>query len=72
MKKIKAKFKGLNGSLGYITNRVYWLTMNYSSKGDTQITIERIKVEGTHGNGRCVYDNIGTFLDNWSNISTTK
>lgn len=57
--KVKAVFKGQDGSLGYKTNMEYTLRI----KEHVLIIIERLD-----GEGKCEYGTIVSFLDNWDNI----
>ena len=61
MKKIKAIFKGTNGSCGYETNKEYTLYIESNTSG---IIIRRNR----DGWGICQYSNIEKFLENWDNI----
>lgn len=63
MKKIKAIFKGANGSLGYQTGKQYDLLMQPDGE---KIFIMR---EG-YPEGNCIYDGITPFFDNWTDIQT--
>lgn len=68
---ISATFIGQNGSLGYLTNKPYQLniTKSVSKKGNIKIT-RNVSPPDPFGN--CVYSNIETFLQNWTNIKTVK
>lgn len=61
MKKIKAIFRGTNGSCGYESNKEYTLYIESNTSG---IIIRRNR----KGWGICQYSNIEKFLDNWDNI----
>lgn len=58
MKTVRATFKGKNDSLGYKNDQDYDLIINHSLG-------ERIKIEQRDGGGRCEYDSIISFLNNW-------
>lgn len=61
-KQIEATFKGTNG-LGYINGQRYKLFIQGR-------VIWRLDIDGLdRGAGRCVYDTIGSFLDNWTDIT---
>lgn len=55
----KARFKGKNGSLGYIKNSVYYLQFLTVNQ---KINIQPIG--NSHGQ-TCLYDSLKSFLDNW-------
>lgn len=61
MKKVKVKaiFKGLDGSCGYKTNREYTLVISHKTKGHIQIEDD---------DGWCEYGSMVSFLENWDNI----
>ena len=61
MRKVKAVFKGANGSCGYETDREYTI---YVESNTTGIIIRRNRA----GWGVCQYTNIEKFLENWDNI----
>lgn len=61
-KKIKAIFRGQEGSCGYRTNTEYNLVV--SNKKNL------IHIETTAGSGDCEYESIVGFLNNWDNIRT--
>lgn len=61
--KIKATFIGKSGSLGYIKNKVYELTIR-SIFNSSIIRISRGDLEGL-----CEYQSLEKFLENWKNIS---
>ena len=65
MKKIKATFKGQNGSLGYIVGKQYILTFKQFVRG-TKIYIVRHE----DGKGECEYSDTITFFENWTDIKT--
>ena len=65
MTTIKATFKGQNGSLGYITGKVYTLTLKEFVRGGLWICNQE------NGHGACEYSNTMNFLDNWTNIDTS-
>jgi hypothetical protein len=54
---VLAKFIGENGSMGYIKNKQYLLRVS----NDNTIT----RLDGT---GKCQYESVVAFLNNWSNI----
>ena len=61
MKKIKAIFKGTNGSCVYELDKEYNLYIESNTSG---IIIRRNRI----GWGICQYSNIEKFLENWDNI----
>ena len=61
MLKIKAIFKGTNGSCGYELDKEYNLYIESNTSG---IIIRRNR----KGWGICIYSNIEKFLENWDNI----
>lgn len=60
-RKIKAVFKGADGSCGYKTGNEYTLVVRHK-------TNEFIQIEETEGGGWCEYGSIISFLENWDNI----
>lgn len=60
-KKIKAVFKGENGSMGLLHGREYDLNIYPGPKAEINITFGPADM-------LCVYSNILTFLDNWDSI----
>lgn len=59
--KVKAIFRGQDGSCGYETNTEYRLIISYENK--------YIHIEAEAGNrGWCDYNSILAFLNNWDNI----
>jgi hypothetical protein len=61
-KKVKAVFKGQNGSCGYETNKEYILVV-----GSLGVT-SKISIHKSDGSGPNNYSSILTFLDNWDNV----
>ena len=61
MKKIKAIFKGQDGSCGYKTNHEYEIHVEHSM--GTTITIHN-----QSGTGYCEYSSMIAFLNNWDCI----
>lgn len=59
MKKIKAIFRGENGSCGYTTNHEYELNLSQNAF---------IEIQDKNGEGFCRYGSIISFLNNWDNI----
>lgn len=66
--KVKAVFKGENGSSGYETNKEYTLMVCH---GNLNIHIEN-REASSFGNGYCEYQSINSFLENWDNIRVIK
>ena len=62
--KVIAKFKGKNGSLGYVNGRTYMLTIREQPNGSIWITRKE-----EYG-GSCEYSNIIKFFENWTDINT--
>lgn len=62
-KKVKAIFKGQDGSCGYNTNKEYTLWIKHNTK-----MISYIEIENINGGGYCEYESMISFLDNWDNI----
>jgi hypothetical protein len=60
-KKVKAIFKGQNGSCGYETNKEYTLIIHH--RVDMYIQIEDVK-----GGGHNSYGSMVSFLENWDNV----
>jgi hypothetical protein len=60
-KKVKAIFRGQNGSCGYETNKEYTLIIRHKIKNHVQI--EKFK-----GGGWCEYGSLVSFLENWDNV----
>lgn len=61
MKKVKAIFRGQNGSCGYETNREYTLVIQHTTR-------TYIQIENENGGGYCDYASMIAFLKNWDNI----
>lgn len=58
-KRIRAIFRGQNGSCGFETNREYQLEVHHNGRGYIQID----------GGGRhCDYQSLVSFMNNWDNI----
>lgn len=64
-KKIKAIFRGQDGSCGYKTGKEYLLVIRHPKKGNIIIQKE-IGITG-----ECEYSSVIAFLNNWDNIVTT-
>ena len=62
--KIKAIFKGQDGSCGYRKDKEYTLKLEHQSAGRGLITI----TEPNENDGFCEYNSIIAFLRNWNNI----
>lgn len=60
-KKIKAIFKGQNGSCGYETNKEYTLCIHHHVN-------MYIQIEDATGGGYNCYGSFVSFLENWDNI----
>jgi len=58
MKKIKAKFIGAHGSLGFDHGKTY----------DLEIKNNTIKFKKEFSTVRCSYSSVEAFLNNWTNI----
>lgn len=68
-KKVKAIFRGQNGSLGYETNKEYLLTLEHKRGNSIYIhTTQENKSNNIVGN--CEYESMVSFLNNWDNIIT--
>jgi hypothetical protein len=65
--KIKATFKGQDGSCGYKTNETYNLYITHNQ--NENICIE---TDGRIHRGICEYQSMVTFLNNWDNITVCK
>jgi hypothetical protein len=63
MIKIKAIFRGADGSLGYRTGRIYELYF-YTHVGKIIIRHQTFEIRG-----RCPYNSLKLFLDNWEVMS---
>ncbi len=59
--KVKATFKGQDGSCGYKHNTEYTLSIGHRQD-------EFIHIEDTSGGGWCEYGSLISFLENWDNI----
>jgi hypothetical protein len=59
---ITATFRGADGSCGYHKNRQYVLDIN-------TVKNNNISIVRKDTFGYCIYSNVITFLDNWTNIS---
>ena len=59
--KVKAVFKGFDGSCGYKTNQEYTLVISHKFE-------HYIQIENCKGRGYCEYGSILVFLENWDNI----
>jgi len=65
--KIKACFKGEDGSLGFVKGKDYHLTISILSTRARK----RIRIEScTYSNMNCEYENMLKFFENWTNIIT--
>jgi len=64
--KVKATFKGKNGSMGFETGKQYTLNLNKDKDGG--ISIYDIN-DMSHF---CDYTSFITFLNNWENVSSYK
>ncbi len=60
--KVKANFKGADGSCGYKRNNDYVLIIRHKMESFIQI-------EDIDGGGWCEYGSVVSFLENWDNIS---
>jgi len=67
MKKIKATFKGQDGSCGYRTGKKYSIKVEHTMGGRGFIVINSLSGEG----GFCEYNSIIAFLTNWDKIEIT-
>lgn len=71
--KIKAKFIGENGSLGYKRGKEYYLSLSsyryglFGYREGIQIELFYYK-EMLNGVGICPYSSLESFLSNWTNI----
>lgn len=60
MKKVKAIFRGQNGSCGFETNREYTLEVYHDTK---------LYIRINDGDGKwCDYQSFISFMNNWDNI----
>lgn len=57
---VRAQFRGMDGSLGYIRHQVYELR-TYGEQPGAPITISRLD-----GSGKCPYASLEAFLANWT------
>jgi hypothetical protein len=62
MIKIKATFKGSNGSLGYELDKEYELILRHENGGKIFI------IPAKQGTLRCPYSNMLALMRNWDNI----
>lgn len=60
-RKVKAVFKGQDGSCGYKTNTEYSLVIRHKTES-------LIQIEDVNGGGWCEYGSMISFLENWDNI----
>lgn len=60
-KKVKAVFKGQDGSCGYTTGMEYTLIVHHQKNS-------LIKIEKLEFGGDCEYESLLSFLENWDNI----
>ncbi len=63
---IKAIFKGLNGSCGYQTHTEYKLSLRHES--GSPIKIQLTDNDLLKGVGKCEYESMLSFLENWDCI----
>lgn len=61
MTKVKAIFRGQDGSCGYNKNKEYTLLIEHQTNSN-------IKIENADGGGFCDYGSIKSFLKNWDNV----
>lgn len=66
-KKVKAIFKGQDGSCGYNTNKEYTLIVSRGSY-EHRPYVDLISIKNIDGGGLCDYESIESFLNNWDNI----
>ena len=66
-KKIKAIFRGDNGSCGYNTDKEYTLIVSRGANSKHPF-IDFISIKTENENGLCDYESIEAFLNNWDNI----
>lgn len=66
MKYIKAKYKGLDGSLGYKTGVEYILELHDISMIPR---ISNVGIKRLDNNGVCIYSTFAKFMENWENVS---
>ena len=71
-KKIKAVFKGANGSCGYCPNFEYQLSVAQPKHLVVGDMLQNISITRADGSGICEYDSLLTFLDNWDNIKSLR
>lgn len=64
MTKVKAIFKGQNGSCGYEHDKEYTLLINHADRGRGLIDITSTSDKG----GFCSYQSMPAFLKNWDNV----
>jgi hypothetical protein len=65
--RVRAIFKGQNGSLGYNTNEEYPLNLRHTKGNNISITTYEI-MEMNAIVGECEYESMSSFLKNWDNI----
>lgn len=63
MKKVKATFKGRNGSMGFVAGKEYLLYLEKYGNGSLLINTDM-------GMGWCIYGSFLAFLNNWNLIET--
>lgn len=61
--KIKAKFIGEDGSLGYKKGKVYELNFT------TFLNTTTVRISINHIQGICDYSSFEKFLENWTNVA---
>lgn len=64
MTKVKAIFKGQDGSCGYKHDKEYTLIINHTNKGRGLINI----TSNSNKLGFCSYQSMPAFLLNWDNV----
>lgn len=67
-KKVKAIFRGANGSLGYETDKEYTLVIHHESGGNIKIECANRAFQVKFGLGKCEYESLTSFLANWDNV----
>jgi len=66
--KVKATFKGKDGSMGFITGKEYTLKLDAWNLMDNSLSIYDIN----NMNHYCEYTSFITFLNNWRDVSSVE
>ncbi len=65
--KVKAIFRGQDGSLGYSANKEYPLNLRHTKGNNISITTYEMFEMNTIV-GECEYESMTSFLKNWDNV----